>query len=63
MALDGSQWHKLIYVGIESFDNSHVQNAAYKLSVHKGEQGPASGPQSHHIYSEICGKLSLTFWS
>ena len=58
MALDRSQWCKLIHVSIESFENSHVQYATYKWSVRKGKQGPAAGSQSHYINCEICGKLS-----
>ena len=47
MALDRSQWHKLINVVIESFENNCIQYAAYKQSVCKGEQETAPGPQSH----------------
>ena len=48
---------KLIRVGIEAFENSRVQYVAYKRSVRKGEQGPASGLQSQYVNSEKCGKL------
>ena len=58
MALDRSQWCKLIIVGIESFENSCVQYAPCKQSICKGKQGPAPGPPSHHINCEMCGKLS-----
>ena len=57
MSLDSSQWGKLINVGIESFKNSHVHYATYKLSVHMGEQGPTPGPQSYYVNCKICGKL------
>ena len=38
MALDRSQKHKQINVGIELFKNSQVQYAAFKQSVRKGEK-------------------------
>ena len=52
MALNWSQWGELINVGIESFEKSHVQYAVYKQSVCNGEEGPALGPQSHHVIVE-----------
>ena len=41
MALDRSQWRKLIHAGIESFEKNRVQYAAYKRPVHK---------EQHQVY-------------
>ena len=60
MATDRSKWQKLIHESIESFDNSRMQNSAYKRLICKGEQGPAPGPQNHHANCNICGKLCLS---
>ena len=60
MASDRSKWRKLIHESIESFENSRMQYSAYKRLIHKGEQGPAPGPKSHHANCDICGKLCLS---
>ena len=57
MASDRSKWWKLIQETIESFENSRMQFSAYKRLIHKGEQGPALGPQSHHANYDIYGKI------
>ena len=49
MALNRSQWRKLINVGIESSVISRVRNAAYRRSVCNGEQRSAPDPQNHHV--------------
>ena len=49
MASDRSKWRKLIH-----------ESSAYKSLIRKGEQGPAPGPQSHHVNCDICGKLCLS---
>ena len=61
MALDRSQWRKLINGGIEYFENTCFQYAIHKRSVRKSEQGPAPDSQSHHINWEIYEKLCLSF--
>ena len=60
MASDWSKWQKLIHERIESFENSRMQYSAYKRLIHKGELGPAPGPQSHHANCDIWGKLCLS---
>ena len=60
MASDKSKWRKLIHASKESFKNSHMQYSAYKRVIHKGEQCPGSGAQSHHANCDICGKLCLS---
>ena len=60
MASDRSSCRKLIHESIESFENSRMQYSAYKRLIRKGEQGPASAPQSHHANCDICGKLCLS---
>ena len=37
-----------------------MQYSAYKRLIHKGEQGPAPGPQRHHGNCDIYGKLCLS---
>ena len=61
MASDRSKWRKLIQESIESFENSRMQYSANKRLIRKGEQGPASSPQSHHANCDVCGKLCLSF--
>ena len=53
MASDRSKWQKLIHESIESFENSRMQYSTYKHQIHKGEQVPALGPQSHHTNCDI----------
>ena len=60
MASDRSKWRKLIHESIESFENCRMHYSAYKRLIHKGEQSPPPGPQSHHANCEICGKLCLS---
>ena len=37
-----------------------MQYSTYKRLICTGEQGPAPGPQSHHVNHDICGKLCLS---
>ena len=37
-----------------------MQYSTYKRLIRKGKQGPAPGPQSHHVNCDICGKLCLS---
>ena len=60
MASDRSMWRKLIHESIEYFENSLMHFSACKRLIHKGELGPAPGPQSHHANRDICEKLCLS---
>ena len=45
MASDWRKWRKLIHDCIESFENSRMQDSAYKRLILKDEQGLAPGPR------------------
>ena len=47
-------------LAINKLTHRYLLDRAYKRWIRKGEQGPASGPQSHHANCDICRKLCLS---
>lgn len=60
LAADRGKWRKLVYKGVNSFENGRIQHESYKRSIRKKEQIAAPCGENISISCEICGRTCLS---